>query len=247
MDKWYSWSFPDYVTQVFNYRPYRVEPPRDQYQINFYWNCVLNTLKSSDFLLQLLVAVTLSTLGLPVVYYFFKYVLLKLGIRLWNFNIPALFHNNYVQLQLPELFEEGNDITDWLMQFDLYCTANHLTDDKLKKQILLTRLAHDTRHLVKSRLKENDSFANLKKLMKTLFEPNELTLAQHMRNFTTCKQSRCDNIQKYYTALCRLAKLALPKVANEQYEEAVASQFLDGLSNPALQNKLLIDRTTKMK
>jgi hypothetical protein len=144
----------------------------------------------------------------PLLYLLGKYVLFRIGKRVWNSNFTIFSHGNYVRLQLPQVFSNTVDVQDWIAQFELYCKENRVTNDNLKKEILLSRMDKENRELVKSRLAENESYVKVIRLIETLFAPNEPTIMQHVRNFGERKQIASENVQKYYTELWRLAKLA---------------------------------------
>jgi len=225
-------------------------PPTPSYypvRFNLYWRTVVNVIKDNELYLNVMVALFAVILLVPLSYIVGRHIIWRVGKRVWNSNLTIFSHGNYVRLQMPEIFTEKVDVKDWLAQFELYCVANRLTNDQLKKQILLSRMNKECRELIKSRIQENESFDGCIRLVKMLFEPNEPTLTQHIRNLVDCKQSENENVQKYYTELCRLAKLALPKASKEEFEECVCSQFLSGIRDSALKNKLLMDTDGKTK
>jgi hypothetical protein len=45
-----------------------------------------------------------------------------------------------------------------------------------------------------------------------MFQPKKLTLAKNLSENALYKQQDTDNVKKYFTELCRLAKLALPRI-----------------------------------
>jgi hypothetical protein len=87
-------------------------------------------------------------------------------------------NKNYVQLALPDTYTEAMDITDWIEQFNLYCEANHLTNDKLKKIILLSRMKPEVRELVKSSPSDSESYDSTIRLVKTMFQPKKIDFSR---------------------------------------------------------------------
>jgi hypothetical protein len=215
--------------------------------VDFYWSSAISRIKNNELIIKGMVLLYAIIILVPLLYLLGKYVLFRIGKRVWNSNFTIFSHGNYVRLQLPQVFSNTVDVQDWIAQFELYCKANRVTNDNLKKEILLSRMDKENRELVKSRLAENESYVKVIRLIETLFAPNEPTIMQHVRNFGERKQIASENVQKYYTELWRLAKLAWPKSSIENLEEYVSSQFISGLKETALKEKLLMDKKKNIK
>jgi len=215
--------------------------------VNLYWSNVISCIKSNELLLKGLVVLYAIIILVPLVYLLGKYVLLRIGKRVWNSNFTIFSHGNYVRLQLPEVFKDTVDVADWIAQFELYCKANRVTNDRLKKEILLSRMNKENRELIKSRLAENETYVKTVRLIETLFAPHEPTIMHHVRNFSERKQLVSENVQKFYTELRRLAKLAWPKTSKDNLEEYISSQFVSGLKETPLKEKLLMDKKENIK
>ena len=215
--------------------------------VNLYWSNVIRVIKNNELLLKGMVVLYAIIILVPLVYFLGKYVILGLGKRIWNSNFTIFSHGNYVRLQLPEVFSDTVDVLDWITQFELYCKANKVTNDRLKKEILLSRMNKENRELIKSRLAESESYNKTIRLVKTLFAPHEPTIIQYVSDFIERKQLASENVQKYYTELCRLAKLAWPKISKNDLDEYISSQFITGLKDTTLKEKLLMDKKENIK
>jgi hypothetical protein len=202
------------------------------------WSKLVNAIRANEILLHMCVMLLLAVIVMPLVYVIFKKVILKICTYVCTTDFMLFSNKNYVQLSLPETYNETQNVNDWLEQFNLYCVANRLTNDRLKKDILLSRLRPETRELIKTRISDNESFDKTIKLIITIFSPKKLTLALEYASY---RQSYGENVQKYYTELCRRAKRALPDVPKKVFEESVMSKFLDGLRDVSLKDKLLMD------
>jgi hypothetical protein len=123
-------------------------PPTPSYypvRFNLYWRTVVNVIKDNELYLNVMVALFAVILLVPLSYIVGRHIIWRVGKRVWNSNLTIFSHGNYVRLQMPEIFTEKVDVKDWLAQFELYCVANRLTNDQLKKQILLSRMNKECR------------------------------------------------------------------------------------------------------
>lgn len=211
------------------------------------WNKLVSAVRANELVLQIVLVLLAAIVIVPFLYVLFKKVLWRVAKMLFRTEFTLFSNRNYLQLALPDTYSETTDILDWLEEFNLFCEANHLTNDKLKRRLFLSRMKPEVRELIKNTPSDGESFESTIRLVKTMFQSKKMTIAEHLNEYAAYKQDEYDNVKKYYTELCRLARLALPDVQKKAFEESVASKFLDGLYDTSLKDKLLMERKNLQK
>lgn len=109
----------------------------------FHWSTLVSFVKTHDCALHLCIGLLMAMIILPVI----KKVLntmVMLFKWLCRKKMSVFKNKTQINMQMPEEYNEVNDIKDWLKQFDLFYKVNNVVDDDMKKELLISRFNQHT-------------------------------------------------------------------------------------------------------
>lgn len=97
----------------------------------FHWCKLISIVKTHDYALHICMGLLLAMIIIPVI---IKVIKLSTRLGKWIFrNKMSVFKTKtQINMQMPEEYNEVNNIRDWLKQFDLFYKVNNVVDDDMK-------------------------------------------------------------------------------------------------------------------
>ena len=159
-------------------------------------------------------------------------------------NGPAVVINNHsvgVHVQPPGVFDVETNVRPWLKQLNLYLQRNEIRDERVKIDVLVSRLSDRVGNLLEERVQALGSYDEISDLLIRTFDKEPRSPMHYLRLMGARVQRPDEGVQYYYADLATLANKAFPRLAREDRNWIIAQKFVDGLNNKAIQDKLAFD------
>ena len=159
-------------------------------------------------------------------------------------NVPAVVINNHsvgVHVQPPGVFDVETNVRLWLKQLNLYLQRNEILDERVKIDVLVSRLNDRVGNLLEERVQALGSYDEITDLLIRTFDKEPRSPMHYFRLMGARVQRMDEGVQYYYADLAALAKKAFPRLSREDRNWIIAQKFVDGLRNRAIQDKLAFD------
>ena len=139
----------------------------------------------------------------------------------------------------PKPFEPSMDVGVWVNRFTLYLNTANVKDGKFGA--LLSNVDDDSARKLVAMIKvdEEDAFEKGINLLKKCHEKKKVSELDTQKRFLDRLQRYDENIHAYAAELMVLAKSAYPESSTETIEKYVMRQFISGIRDNRLREKLI--------
>ena len=147
--------------------------------------------------------------------------------------------------QLHEFDAESETVTAYLERAELYFDANDVADEK-KVPVLLSNIGAKTYGLVRSlvapKAPKETTFAEIKNLLKSHFEPTPSVITKWYR-FHRQEQAPGESIASYVAELRQLTVHCKFEDTTDFLEESLRDRFVCGLRSESIRKRLFQEKT----
>jgi hypothetical protein len=146
----------------------------------------------------------------------------------------------------PIVFSEGMNVYKWLNEFESYLESNKITNSNLQARFLMNSLDTSSRRLLIAACEiETDGdkikveYENVKNQLLQLFLTTRINLRDLRIKFYNRIQAKDESIYRYVQELKEMAKEAYPLTDKKLLDSFIYTQFLYGVRNQRIQQKLI--------
>ena len=125
-------------------------------------------------------------------------------------NVPAVVINNHsvgVHVQPPGVFDVETNVRLWLKQLNLYLQRNEILDERVKIDVLVSRLSDRVGNLLEKRVQALGSYDEITNLLIRTFDKEPRSPMHYFRLMGARVQRIDEGVQYYYADLAALAKM----------------------------------------
>ena len=151
----------------------------------------------------------------------------------------------------PGIFSEGMNIYKWVDEFETYLEKNKIMNSHKQTQQLLKLLDVSSRKLLRSACDVEEDveiakmeYETIKLQLLQLFLTTRINLRDLRLKFYSRLQAKDESIHRYSQELKEMAREAYPITDKKYLDSYIYTQFLYGIRNPRIQNKLKDDYGT---
>jgi hypothetical protein len=158
-----------------------------------------------------------------------------------NINQPINLFSTSL-LTAPERFTKKTNVKEWFKEFEAYIAATNMVN---KKDTLIAALDPECRRLISNvpvPIDQEQAYQMIKHTMLEVFYKPEKNPAQHRTEFNNRFQYNEETVTMYMAELYVIAQKAYPDLHPNSVKQLVSDQFIKGLRDPRIRNRILFDR-----
>ncbi len=142
-----------------------------------------------------------------------------------------------------KIFCKGMDVCEWLKGLDEYLAKKKIKDDEVKATLLLNKMDTPIKKMLKNYMnpKKKNNYEVISKFLKDSQKKPEASSAVYRHQFDARQQQSNENLHEFHIALLDLGGKAFPELEQKTLDKYVREQFVQGVSNKSLRERLVTD------